>query len=534
VARADVEAVVTAAEATAPGLLGVVGAGTMGRGIAQLGALAGMEVVLYDPVPEALDGAVAAIAQDLERSVQRGRMSAGEVRSALALVKPAGELGELARCELVIEAAPERLDLKAELFAQLPSDAILATNTSSLSVTAIAALAERPENVVGMHFFNPPPRMRLVELVAGVQTSARALAVARATATAMGRTPIDARDDIGFIVNRCGRPYYTEALRLVDERIADPATIDRICRLGAGFRMGPFEVMDLVGLDVGLDIAESFTHQSYGEPRWKPSPAQRRLVAAGRLGRKSGAGWYDYSEGAGRPADPASPAGHGGAGRVLTVLGDGAEADGMRARAAREGFTVVDAVPAGGCELVLAFDPAAAHGRVPAGVPLALSCATGTVASFGEKHAAGFHVLPPAQDATLIELTRVPATPAATVQAVEAAAAALGLHAEWVDDSPALVLGRIVSQLVNEASFAVGAGIGDAQDVDLGLELGLNHPRGPFAWGERIGLAGVLARLDGLWADRHEDRYRAAPLLRRAVALDVPVAALRPRTGSAS
>ncbi len=222
---------------------------------------------------------------------------------------PAPTLADLDDCELVIEAAPERPDLKRELFAALSDvcgpETVLATNTSSIPVTSLAGAAARPDRVVGMHFFNPPPLMRLLEVIPAKQTADETVALARATGEAMGKRVIVAADGPGFLVNRCGRPFGAEALRLVQESVATPAQVDRICRLGGGFRMGPFELMDLVGIDVGFEVAKSFTELSFGEPRWKPSPLQARMVAAGRLGRKSGRGWYEYGDGPHRPEDPA-------------------------------------------------------------------------------------------------------------------------------------------------------------------------------------------------------------------------------------
>ncbi len=275
---------------TAPRSVGVVGAGTMGAGIAQLAAQSGTPTILHDPVPEALDRGVARIEAAWERR---------PVQGARERLRPARALEELAGCELIIEAAPERLELKGELLRELAghTDAVLATNTSSIPVTAVGAASGCPERVVGMHFFNPPPLMRLVEVVAGVDTAPASVAVARAAAEAMGRRVIEAADGIGFLVNRCNRPFALEALRIVHEGLATPEQVDRICRLGGGFRMGPFELMDLVGIDVGLEISRSFFEQSFQEPRWRPSPLQRRMVDAGHLGRKSGRGWYPYPDG---------------------------------------------------------------------------------------------------------------------------------------------------------------------------------------------------------------------------------------------
>jgi len=290
--------------------IGVVGAGTMGAGIAQVAALGGFETVVHDPVPGAVEKGIGRIRSDLGRGAERGRWSGDDAESAEGHLRPAASLADLAGCEVVIEAAPEDLELKRELFADLARfcdpAAVLATNTSSLSVTALAAAAERPERVIGMHFFNPPALMRLVEVVAGEESDEGALARGEAAARRMGRTPIRVADGIGFVANRCLRPFTLEALKLVSEGVPFDQ-VDRIVRVGGGFRMGPFELMDLVGIDVNLEVAKSFWEQSFHEPRWRPSPLQTRLVDAGRLGRKSGRGWYRYDNGPHRPADPDGP-----------------------------------------------------------------------------------------------------------------------------------------------------------------------------------------------------------------------------------
>jgi 3-hydroxybutyryl-CoA dehydrogenase len=496
-------------------ILGVVGAGTMGAGIAQLGCAAGMTVLLHDPVEDALERGVERVRSGLGRWIEKGRTGA----DSLERLRPAATLGELAACELVIEAAPERADLKRELFASLSDvcgpDAVLATNTSSIPVTSLAGAARSPENVVGMHFFNPPPLIALLEVIRADQTSERAMRVACEAGEAMGKQVILAADGAGFLVNRCGRPFGAEALRLLQERVVSHEQIDRICRMGGGFRMGPFELMDLVGVDVGYEVAKSFTELSFGEPRWKPSPIQARMVAAGRLGRKAGRGYYDYTgEGPYRREDPAPPGGAGaadGGGTPVAILGEGRVADALRERALAAGYDVSEGGPA---ELVVeaGFEPAAA---ATGGAPLLVLCAARSLAARGEPGAIGFHLLPPLDECRLVELTRLPAAQASAAAAAEAFFARLGFVAEWVGDAPGLVLGRIVCQLVNEACFAVGEGVGSEEDVDAGLTLGLNHPRGPFAWCEAIGIEQVCATIEALWRERREERYRLAPLLRR-------------------
>jgi len=278
--------------------VGVVGAGTMGAGIAQIAALGGYETLLHDPVPEALETGIERLRAALGKGAERGRWSEDEATAAAQRVEGAGSLADLAGCDLVVEAAPEDLTLKRELFASLADacgpEAILASNTSSLPVGAIAAGVPRPERVVGMHFFNPPALMKLVEVVATERSAEAALAAATEAGRRMGRTPIRAKDSPGFIANRLARPFSLESLRVLEQGVADAPTIDRVVRLGGGFRMGPFELLDLIGLDVNLSVARSFYAQG-GEPaRWRPSPIQERMVGEGLLGRKSGCGFYAY------------------------------------------------------------------------------------------------------------------------------------------------------------------------------------------------------------------------------------------------
>jgi 3-hydroxybutyryl-CoA dehydrogenase len=516
-----------------PATIGVAGAGTMGAGIALVSCMSGATTLLHDPLPDALELAVAQTEAQLERGAERGRWSAEDASAARARLESAPSLDDLKPCDLVIEAAPERLELKRELFAKLSEvvseQCVLATNTSSLLVTAIASAARRPERVVGMHFFNPAPVMRLVEVVAGDQSSAPALALARAAGEAMGKHVIDAADGPGFLVNRCNRPFGLEALRLLQEGVASVEQIDRICRSGGGFRMGPFELMDLVGVDVALEVSRSFYEQSFGEPRWRPSPIAVRAVAAGRLGRKSGRGYYDYSGGEHRAPDPDPPQAGGGDGLVV-IAGGSVLADELREAALEAGWEVVAAedarereppfliVEAGlDAEPLESFEPYEPLESAPAqGGPRAICCAAGSLSALDPAGGAvGFHALPPLAQSTLVELTRTPDSAGSAATAGERFFESLGKHVAWVADAPGLVLGRIVCQVVNEAAFAVGEGVGSAEDIDAGMLYGLNYPRGILAWADQIGLDHVLGVLDALNAELGEERYRAAPLLQR-------------------
>lgn len=521
----------------APTTIGVLGAGTMGAGIAQLACQSGARTLLHDPDPAALERGVAAVERGLSRRAIRAGRSAGEADAARARLEPVAELGALAGCELVIEAAPESLELKSALFARLarevvPEECVLATNTSSLSVTAIAAAVAAPERVVGMHFFNPPPVMPLLEVVAGAASGERALALARATGEAMGKRVIDAADVAGFLVNRCNRPFSLEALRLVEEGIAGVEQVDRIMRQAGAFRLGPFELMDLIGIDVNHAVAESFHRQSYGEPRYRPSPLAARKVAAGQLGRKTGRGWYRYGEDAERREDGSGGAAGvgsggaagtqaGGAAGTVLIAGRLPVADELRELAGAAGWDV--STGTGATEtpwLVLDLRGVEEARAVPLGdeAPRAVSLHDSSLHA-RDPAAAGFHPVAPLAQARLVEITRTPVTRPVALARLQEFLASLGLAAEEVGDAPGLVLGRIVCQLINEAAFLLAAGLGTAEDVDAGMELGVSHPRGPIAWSQRLGNQHTVAVLDALHRELGDPRYRVAPPLRRALAL---------------
>ena len=288
----------------------VVGAGTMGAGIAESAALAGMTAVMLDVGEDALDRGRQTIERDLDRRVKKGRISEDERREILERVSTTTSVEDCAEAPLVVEAVVESIDVKRKVFADLEGvigkDAVLATNTSSLSVAGIAAATQSPERVVGMHFFNPVPAMKLVEVVTGPSTDPSVVRRAEETSERLGKTPVRVSDTPGFIVNRVARPFYLEALRIV-EAGGEPATVDAAIR-GAGFRMGPLELADLIGHDINLAVSKSLFERYYYQPRFRPSHLQRSMVEAGTLGRKSGRGFYDYGseerEAAGETTEP--------------------------------------------------------------------------------------------------------------------------------------------------------------------------------------------------------------------------------------
>lgn len=376
-----------------PFKIGVLGAGTMGTGIAQVAATAGCDVVVCDTNKPALVKAADTLQKTLLKAVEKGKMERSEAGAIFDRVKFVDYLGQFSDCNMVIEAIVEDLAVKQEAFRKIERSAgpntILATNTSSLSVTALGAVLERPERLIGVHFFNPAPLMRLVEIIPALQTDPVTVQNARAWVGTWGKTTVLAKDTPGFIVNRVARPFYGEALRLYEEGIADIATIDWAMRTFGGFRMGPFELMDLIGHDVNYAVTESVFQNQYYDPRYKPSITQKRLVEAQFLGQKTQRGFYDYRPGAQRP-EP----------KQEEILGQ-ALAD------------------------------------------------------------------------------------------------------------------RVIAMLINEAADALHWNIATRDDLDLAMTTGVNYPKGLLAWADEIGIEKVVSRLDALYAEYLEDRYRCSPLLRR-------------------
>ncbi|MBK8689795.1 MAG: 3-hydroxyacyl-CoA dehydrogenase [Betaproteobacteria bacterium] len=505
--------------AFAPGsVVAVIGAGAMGAGIAQLAALHGHRVQLHDTRFGAAEQAKQGIATALEKEVARGRLEAGAAAAALARIATLVTLPDACLASLVIEAIVEDLAAKRELFAQLAhfvaTDCVLASNTSSLSITALAAGIRHPERVVGMHFFNPAPLLPLVEVVTGLATSPQVADRVFHTAAAWGKTPVHAASTPGFIVNRCARPFYAEALRLYTERAADPATIDAVMREAGGFRMGPFELMDLIGHDVNFAVTCSVWEAFFHDPRFAPSVAQQELVAAGFLGRKSGRGFYDYAPTAVRPpprSEPAQPLPP----RVVVHGAPGAAAA-LPQRMAAGGVAVEEGLPESRF-----FGPVLHVGGREGGVWLAPTdgrTATMRAVAAGVRDVVVFDLALDYATTTRLAVARADTCSDEALALAVGALRAAGIAASRFDDVPALAVMRTVAMLANEAADAVVQGVAGPVAVDLALQKGVAYPRGPLAWADALGVAAVRDVLVHLAGHYGEDRYRLSPLIARRAA----------------
>jgi len=485
------------------GTVGVVGLGTMGAGIAQVCLEAGHAVIARDVEQRFVDVGTGRIEAGLAKRVEKQLMTADAADGARGRLTATTDLAAFAAADLVIEAIVEDLEPKRELFGQLDAicrpDAILATNTSALSVSAVAAASGRPSHVVGLHFFNPAPLLPLVEVVSGFATDVTSATRAYETARAWGKTPVACADTPGFIVNRIARPFYAEAFAVHESQAADPATIDAVLRESGGFRMGAFELTDLIGQDVNESVTHSVWRSFFQDVRFTPSLAQRRLVESGRLGRKTGHGWYDYGDGA-EPSEPhtaekeqppAYVVAEGDLGPAADVLALIREA-GIRVREDEEDNGTRLVLPSGG-QLVLADGQTSVEFRDVVYFDLALDY----------------------RKATRIALSASQDTAPQTLSEAIGLFQALGKDVSVIGDCPGMIVARTVARIVDLAYDAVAKGVATEEDIDTAMRLGVNYPLGPFEWSRRLGASWSYDVLDELHERDPSGRYAPSLALYR-------------------
>lgn len=460
----------------------VIGGGTMGAGIVEVAASAGHLVRLYDISAEAITRAIDGIRQRLESRVSRGKLSAEQAQALLSRITPATELSQLADAQLVIEAASERLEIKQALFSQLAEicspSALLTSNTSSISITAIAAGIKHPERVAGLHFFNPAPVMKLVEVVSGLATSAEVVEQLCACVSRWGKQAVRCRSTPGFIVNRVARPYYAEAWRALEEQVASAEVIDAALRDGGGFPMGPLALTDLIGQDVNFAVTCSVFNAFWQDRRFLPSLLQQELAIAGRLGKKSGHGVYRWPvETQPELAEP-------------TLAADAAAQV-----AISDNVTKLD------------------------GVLLLETCGE-TALALSVRHGCPVVVYDHSAGDTVVLAASATNSPAETDKAIYYFQQQ-GKKVLRIADYPGLLVWRTVAMLANEALDVVQKGVASAEDIDTAMRLGVNYPRGPLAWGESLGWGRVLRLLENLQQHYGEERYRPSALLRQKALLEM-------------
>ncbi|MBS7663566.1 3-hydroxyacyl-CoA dehydrogenase [Pseudomonas lalucatii] len=493
--------------------IGVIGSGAMGRGIAQLFASAGVEVLLHDSRSEAIEQALSQNRELLERAAAKGKLSAETLAGTLARMRAAPRLQDLAGCDLLIEAIVENLEAKQSLFRELEKlvgrEAVLASNTSSLSVTQIASACEHPQRVAGFHFFNPVTLMKIVEVVRGERTEAQVIERLSALAEQAGHFVAVTPDSPGFLVNHAGRAYGPEALRIVAEGIATPAQIDRILKDSLGFRMGPFELFDLVGLDISHAVMESIHQQFYQDPRYTPSALVPSRLAAGLLGRKSGQGFYRYQDGRVVEESPAEQP----AVAIDRPFWLDCQDQALRAKIAavlEQAGAVLeqDAQPSANaiCLLTpLGEDASSVIARRQ--LPVARSLALETFAGFDRRRV----------------LMRQPGLDAAVLAQARQALCGDGVPVEVINDSPGFIAQRVLASIVNLGCEIAQRRIADPATLDRAVQLALGYPHGPLGFGDHYGATKIEQILHELHDLYQEPRYRISPWLRRRVQLGLPL-----------
>ncbi len=496
--------------------IAVIGTGTMGRGIVQVSAAGGMKVIAFDEKPGGATAAKDFVGKMLERAAEKGQMPAAEAKAAFDRISVATSLADCAKADVIVEAVFERLDIKQELFEKLdaiaPPGTILASNTSSLAVTAIAAKTKHPERCAGMHFFNPVPLMRLVEVIPGLKTEKWVTDALMTIGRRMTREPVLCVDSPGFLVNHIGRGLGPETQRILQEGIATHDEIDRILVGAPGFRMGPFTLGDMVGIDVGNAAMASMYEQFFHEPAYAPSPLIALRAAGGLYGQKTGSGWYTYKDGKKiEPAQKATPAA-----RPKSVW--------VRPSDHNQDLQnpFLDYLKTTGVEIERGASPSKDALIIITPVGYDLTTAVQDLKYDGARSVAVDVLFGLKGPRTVM------VTPMIDPKYRETAHGLMGNDGQPVvviNDSPGFVAQRAVAALINVGCNVAQRGVGVPSDIDKGAKLGLGYPFGPIEWGDRIGPKRVLFILERLHEFYQEPRYRPSPWLKRRVILGLPLSA---------
>lgn len=489
----------------------IIGAGTMGAGIAQVAAGFGHQVMLFDQIEGAAQKGIDNISHGLNKLVERGKITDDKKNLLINQIKVVSSIEELTFASLVIEAIVENLEVKQKFFQQLEkfcsTETIFATNTSSLSITAIASALKHSERVVGMHFFNPAPIMKLVEVISGLQTNPKIAQIVFETATNWGKHPVYVRSTPGFIVNRVARPFYAEALRIYQEGAANISTIDAVMRESGGFRMGPFELMDLIGNDVNYSVTASVHNSYYGDQRFTPSIIQQEYNNAGYFGRKAGRGFYNYTDETKNifpetAADVSTP-------DTATISGKSQFFNGLLKLLSQTKYIIEDKSETSS-PVIFTIKTELATIKLTDG-------RTATQRAFDEQidDLILFDLALDYEKATRIAIAKADQATELAIQNAIGFFQRLGKKVSVLDDVAGMCVMRIVCMLINEGADTVNQGVCEMSAIDIAMKNGVNYPEGPIAWGDRIGLELVIKTLKNLQKLYGEDRYRISPLLTR-------------------
>lgn len=487
-------------------VIGIVGAGAMGRGIAQVSVTGGMTALIYDAAEGAAAEARDFVVSMLDRAVEKNRLDAAAAAEAKSRLQVVDSLEGLALCDLVVEAIVENLEIKQQVFqsleAVLADDAIIASNTSSIRIASIASACRRRDRIAGMHFFNPVPLMRLVEIIRAPETSDATADTLAEIGKRMGRTPVAAQDGPGFLVNLGGRAYTTEGLRIATERVASPAQIDAVMRDCCGFRMGPFELMDLTGIDVNFPVSKIVFDGYFQDQRLATSPMHEGLLAAGRYGRKTGAGFYEYADD-GTPSGGGAPADHLSKAKPATCV-----------VLAEDDPDLAELMTRAGAEVIYADDEQSPIVAAPIGE----DC-TAVAVRTGLDHRRLVAIDTLTLSDKRITIMTAPGADDAARDSVAALLNTQGLAVTAIADSPGFIAPRIRVMIANLGCEMAQTGVATPEDIDTAMTLGLNYPQGPLALTDVMGPEIVLAILDTLTAITADPRYRPSLWLRRRALL---------------